>query len=281
MMWFYETNELGNETQTATKTEATHQLHWEWIAKKRTMEKNILWTPQEKEEHHFSSTWFSGVFFHVGGGFKDFGEDFLNFLQMSLAIQVHRGPFRFLILVFIGIHPQKVVTFGRQFSSTRLTKIRSRNHGLGGGFKYFACSPRNLGKIKPFWRACAYFSDGLTNHQQLEELPKAKEFGKPGNSAWPKVTFFWGWWVKTWPFHVFMVSENQQAVWRHLPCSADPAFSWLGRVKTQESVIGTPWVERWLFYVRSPVQSYGSLKSSMMMLSDDKWWYVIRDDRWC
>ena len=34
---------------------------------------------------------------------------------------------------------------------------------LGGGFKYFLCSPRKLGKMNPFWRA--YFSKGWFNHQ--------------------------------------------------------------------------------------------------------------------
>ena len=31
-------------------------------SKKANHGKKILWTPQEKEDHHFSSTWFSGVF---------------------------------------------------------------------------------------------------------------------------------------------------------------------------------------------------------------------------
>ena len=35
---------------------------------------------------------------------------------------------------------------------------------LGGGFKYFLCSPWSLGKMNPFW-LLAYFVDGRFNHQ--------------------------------------------------------------------------------------------------------------------
>ena len=42
---------------------------------------------------------------------------------------------------------------------------------LGGGFKYFLYSPRNLVQMNPFWRA--YFSIGLGWNHQLETLRKA------------------------------------------------------------------------------------------------------------
>ena len=38
---------------------------------------------------------------------------------------------------------------------------------LGGGFKYFWCSPRKLGKMNPIWRA--YFFKGVeSNHQKMD-----------------------------------------------------------------------------------------------------------------
>ena len=60
------------------------------------------------------------------------------------------------------------------FSSTSLKKQINQN--LGGGFKYFLFSPRNLGKMNPIWRA--YFSNGLGN--------------QPPTRFWFKNPFFWG-----------------------------------------------------------------------------------------
>ena len=37
-------------------------------------------------------------------------------------------------------------------------EFSSGTEKLGGGFKYFLCSPRNLGKMNPFWQA--YFQMG-------------------------------------------------------------------------------------------------------------------------
>ena len=56
---------------------------------------------------------------------------------------------------------------------------------LAGGFTHFWFSPRNFGKMNPFWRA--YFSDGLVkNHQPVIIIPNIRYIIQPAKRKSPR-----------------------------------------------------------------------------------------------